>query len=78
TVRAQEERLREQTAQEEAAWQESLRQGRETLEACRRREAAAEKNWMTLRMAEEGLAQRCKLLEELAARYEGYGKGVQV
>lgn len=77
TVRAQEERLREQTAQEEAAWQESLRQGRETLEACRRREAAAEKNWMTLRMAEEGLAQRCKLLEELAARYEGYGKGVQ-
>lgn len=60
-----------------AAWQASLHRDQETLAACRHREQQAEETWMALCMEESALAQRSKLLHEMAEHYEGYAKGVK-
>ena len=71
------EALQAQAADRTAAWQAEVRRAQETLAACRRQEAQAEEAWMALRMEEGALAQRHKLLQEMAQHYEGYGKGVK-
>ncbi len=66
---------RQETAK--AARQTALRQSQEALAQCRAREKRAEEAWMDLRMAESRLADRARLLAEMADHYEGYTKGVK-
>ncbi len=66
---------RQQAAQ--AARQTALRQSQEALAQCRSREKQAQEAWMDLRMAESALADRAKLLAEMADHYEGYTKGIK-
>ena len=60
-----------------AARQTALRQSQDILTQCRAKEKQAEDAWMDLRMAESRLADRARLLAEMADHYEGYTKGVK-
>lgn len=69
--------LQAQAKDRTAAWQTEVRQARQDLDTCRRREQQAEESWRALRLEADTLRQRIQLLGEMAAHYEGYVKGVR-
>ncbi len=71
------EEVRTRMTRARGDWEEKLRLGRENLGQCRQREKAAEEQWMSLRVEEQTLSSRLKMLEDMTALYEGYNKGVK-
>ena len=69
--------LQAQAKDRTAAWQAEVRQARQDLDTCRRREQQAEESWRALRLEADTLRQRIQLLGEMAAHDEGYVTGVR-
>lgn len=71
------EQAKARQTREQDHWTGELRRKKESLAQCRRREKQAEEAWLALRMEEQTLASRYRMLTELTEQYEGYARGVK-
>lgn len=76
-AQARAEEVRGRFSQARKAWEDALRQGRDRLGQCRRREKEAEEAWMARRVEEQTASSRLRMMEDMTALYEGYNKGVK-
>lgn len=79
TAQAEAELQKQQTLldQQKKDQTQTVNQGKEHLTRCKTKEQQAQEVWVGLRMEENTLSARIRMLEEMEKHYEGYSKSVK-